>query len=72
MSSRPVTARVLYTHPPLKGKGAAPNFMRVELGKGAPPANKVVVAVANKLARIVWAVLYREQAYWFADASAEA
>lgn len=34
--------------------------------------NKVIVAVANKLARIVWAVLFREQAYWFADASAEA
>jgi transposase len=34
--------------------------------------NKVVVAVANKLARIVWAVLFREQAYWFEDASAEA
>jgi transposase len=34
--------------------------------------NKVIVAVANKLARIVWAVLYREQAYWFEDATAEA
>jgi len=34
--------------------------------------NKVIVAVANKLARIVWAVLFREQAYWFEDASAEA
>jgi len=34
--------------------------------------NKVIVAVANKLARIVWAVLFREQAYWFQDASAEA
>jgi hypothetical protein len=29
--------------------------------------NKVIVAVANKLARIAWAVLYRQQVYWFAD-----
>jgi YD repeat-containing protein len=34
--------------------------------------NKVIVAVANKLARIVWAVLFREQTYWFEDARAEA
>jgi transposase len=34
--------------------------------------NKVIVAVANKLARIAWAVLFREQAYWFTDARAEA
>lgn len=34
--------------------------------------NKVIVAVANKLARIVWAVLFREQAYWFEDATVEA
>jgi transposase len=34
--------------------------------------NKVIVAVANKLARIAWAVLYREQAYWFTDARVEA
>lgn len=33
--------------------------------------NIVVVALANKLARIAWAVLYREETYWFTDARAE-
>lgn len=34
--------------------------------------NKVIVAVANKLARIVWAVLFREEAYWYEDARTQA
>jgi transposase len=34
--------------------------------------NKVIVAIANKLARIVWAVLFREESYWYEDACTQA
>jgi transposase len=36
---------------------------RVHQLEARAPRNKVVVAIANKLARIAWAVLFREEDY---------
>lgn len=46
-------------------KPSAPNsrLSRWLAGMGDKPTNKVVVALANKLARIVWAVMAREVSY---------
>ena len=36
------------------------------------PRNKVIVAIANKLARIAWAVLFRGKAYEHSQVCAQA